>query len=137
MIFIYIGVNVVENLDRIFAKFQSVYDYPTAMYPQELYDAYPDAKFILARLHNLHSTYLISNFHFFLRPSEILRNGRRAYWLASINYRYPPLLIPFISGHDLHYPWPACNIAVVHPSLLACEPVAQARHMGSVLWHLH
>ena len=52
--FMHADVNVVENLDKIFAKFHSVYDYPAAMYPQELYDAYPDAKFILARPPNPH-----------------------------------------------------------------------------------
>ncbi|TFK53829.1 hypothetical protein OE88DRAFT_1733696 [Heliocybe sulcata] len=36
-----------EDLDRLFSSYKSVLDYPASMYPKELFEAYPDAKFIL------------------------------------------------------------------------------------------
>lgn len=36
-----------EDLDRILAGQKSVLDYPASLYPKELYEAYPNAKFVL------------------------------------------------------------------------------------------
>ncbi|KDQ50154.1 hypothetical protein JAAARDRAFT_82012, partial [Jaapia argillacea MUCL 33604] len=41
------GQGSAEDLDRMFSEYQSVLDYPASIYPKELYDAYPNAKFIL------------------------------------------------------------------------------------------
>jgi hypothetical protein len=45
-----LGENTTENLDIILKKYNSVFDYPAAMYPQALYDAYPDAKYIIVSI---------------------------------------------------------------------------------------
>jgi hypothetical protein len=39
-----------EDFDVILRGYSSALAYPAAMYPAELYAAYPDAKFILVRL---------------------------------------------------------------------------------------
>jgi hypothetical protein len=43
------GNGTPEDFDGILRGYGSVLDYPAAMYPAELYAAYPDAKFILVR----------------------------------------------------------------------------------------
>ena|ERR1700761_3343730 len=44
-----LGIQVTQTFDKIFHDYHSTFDYPAAMYPRALYDAYPDAKFILVR----------------------------------------------------------------------------------------
>ncbi|TFK53820.1 hypothetical protein OE88DRAFT_1656166 [Heliocybe sulcata] len=41
------GQGTVDDLDRLFKDCKSVLDYPAAMYAEQVYKAYPDAKFIL------------------------------------------------------------------------------------------
>jgi len=45
-----IGNGTPEDFDELFRDYNVVLSYPSAMYPEELYAAYPHAKFILVRV---------------------------------------------------------------------------------------
>jgi hypothetical protein len=70
-----------EDFDALFRGYGSVLDYPAAMYPAELYTAYPDAKYILVGLvfSPLCSPSLAyKDAECYHRPPEIQSNGRKA-----------------------------------------------------------
>ena len=77
-----LGVDVVNSLDRIFQTYTSTFDYPAAIYPQELYDAYPDAKYILVC--SISSVNYDMWSKSIVRLSGILKSGRRASWYARL-----------------------------------------------------
>ena len=43
------GNGTPEDFDELFRDYNAVWSFPSAIYPEELYAAYPHAKFILVR----------------------------------------------------------------------------------------